>query len=275
VAEVVRKRGRRHLALTGGLVVVLVLGLVATIRGAARERELARLKSDFVSTVSHELKTPLTSIRMFAEMLQTGVAGEDREREKRYHEIIVKESERLGLLIANLLDYAQIERGTRRYNRKLEPAGQLAQEAVTTFARLREGEGQTVSVEIEPALDEHDIVVDKEVLVQALLNLMSNAVKYGGGKPVAVTAARRADGRVAIAVRDRGPGIPRTEHERVFREFYRSPAAYTAGVEGTGLGLALVKRHVEAQGGAVELDSEPGEGATFTLVLGDTRAEAT
>ena len=273
VEEVVRERGRRHLFLTGGLVAVLVLGLFATIRGAAKERELARLKSDFVSTVSHELKTPLTSIRMFAEMLQQGVAGEDRDRERRYHEIIVKESERLGLLIANLLDYAQIERGTRRYNRKLEPAGQLAQEAVTTFARLREGEGQAVQLS---SADPAPILVDREVTVQALLNLLSNAAKYGGGNghPVEVAVARRADGRVAMSVRDRGPGIPRAEHERIFREFYRAPAAYTAGVEGTGLGLALVKRHVEAQGGAIELDSEPGRGATFTLVFPDASAEA-
>jgi signal transduction histidine kinase len=271
VEEVVRQRGRRHLFLTGGLVAVLVLGLFATIRGAAKERELARLKSDFVSTVSHELKTPLTSIRMFAEMLQQGVAGEDREREQRYHEIIVKESERLGLLIANLLDYAQIERGTRRYNRKLEPAGQLAQEAVTTFARLREGEGQEVQLS---AADPAPILVDREVTVQALLNLLSNAAKYGGagGHPVEVAVARRADGRVAMSVSDHGPGIPRAEHERIFREFYRAPAAYTAGVEGTGLGLALVKRHIEAQGGAIELDSEPGRGATFTLVFPDASA---
>ncbi|MEM9493518.1 MAG: histidine kinase dimerization/phospho-acceptor domain-containing protein, partial [Myxococcota bacterium] len=96
---IIEARGRRHLAITGGLVALLVLGLIATIRGAARERELARLKSDFVSTVSHELKTPLTSIRMFGEMLQQGVAGEDRERETRYHDVIVKESQRLGLLI--------------------------------------------------------------------------------------------------------------------------------------------------------------------------------
>jgi signal transduction histidine kinase len=273
VEEVVRERGRRHLFLTGGLVAVLVLGLFATIRGAAKERELARLKSDFVSTVSHELKTPLTSIRMFAEMLQQGVAGEDRDRERRYHEIIVKESERLGLLIANLLDYAQIERGTRRYNRKLEPAGQLVREAVTTFARLREGEGQAVELS---SADEAAILVDREVTVQALLNLLSNAAKYGGNRqPVEVSVARRADGRVAMAVRDRGPGIPRAEHERIFREFYRAPAAYTAGVEGTGLGLALVKRHVEAQGGAIELDSEPGRGATFTLVFPDASASST
>jgi len=207
---------------------------------------------------------------MFAEMLQQGVAGEDRDRERRYHEIIVKESERLGLLIANLLDYAQIERGTRRYNRKPEPAGQLAEEAVTTFARLREGEGQPVEL---VAGDAPIILVDREVTVQALLNLLSNAAKYGGnGQPVEVSVARRADGQVAMSVRDRGPGIPRSEHERIFREFYRAPAAYTAGVEGTGLGLALVKRHVEAQGGAIELDSEPGRGATFTLVFPDAAA---
>jgi signal transduction histidine kinase len=274
VEEVVRQRGRRHLFLTGGLVAVLVLGLFATIRGAAKERELARLKSDFVSTVSHELKTPLTSIRMFAEMLQQGVAGEDREREQRYHEIIVKESERLGLLIANLLDYAQIERGTRRYTRKVEPAAALVEEAVTTFARLREGEGQTVELSATTAASA-SVLVDREVTVQALLNLLSNAAKYGGnGQPVEVAVARRADGQVAMSVRDRGPGIPRAEQERIFREFYRAPAAYTAGVEGTGLGLALVKRHVEAQGGAIELDSEPGCGATFTLLFPDASEAA-
>ena len=267
VAEMVRQRSRRHLLMTGGLVAVLVLGLVATIRGAARERELARLKSDFVSTVSHELKTPLTSIRMFAEMLKEGVAGEDRERERRYHEIIVKESERLGLLIANLLDYAQIERGTRRYLRRRELASDVARESVATFGRLREGEGQAVSLEVTAGAEGAHVLVDREVVVQALLNLLSNAVKYGGDHHAVEVAVDRRDGQVALAVRDRGPGIPKSEQERIFREFYRAPTAYTAGVEGTGLGLALVKRHVEAQGGAVELDSEPGSGATFTLLL--------
>jgi len=269
VAEMVRQRSRRHLLMTGGLVAVLVLGLVATIRGAARERDLARLKSDFVSTVSHELKTPLTSIRMFAEMLQQGVAGDDRDRERRYHDIIVKESERLGLLIANLLDYAQIERGTRRYLRRRERASEVAREAVATFARLREGEGQEVSLAVAPPAEDLHVTIDREVTVQALLNLLSNAVKYGGDDrhAIEVTVAPQGEEWIALAVRDRGQGIPKSEQERVFREFYRSPTAYTAGVEGTGLGLALVKRHVEAQGGQVELDSEPGRGATFTLLF--------
>lgn len=268
VAEMVRQRSRRHLAVSGGLVAVLLLGLVATIRGAARERELSRLKSDFVSTVSHELKTPLTSIRMFAEMLAHGVAEGDRERERRYQQIIVKESERLGLLIANLLDYAQIERGTRRYNRRRESAAGLCREAVSTFGRLREGEGQPVALAVGEGAKAAAVWVDREVTVQALLNLLSNAVKYGGdGQPVEVAVAVRAEGEVAMSVRDRGPGIPAAEHERIFREFYRAPAAYSAGVEGTGLGLALVKRHIEAQGGRVELDSGPGRGAVFTLVM--------
>jgi signal transduction histidine kinase len=263
--EIIEARGRRHVAITGGLVALLMLGLLATIRGAARERELARLKSDFVSTVSHELKTPLTSIRMFGEMLQQGVAGDDRQREARYHEIIVKESQRLGLLIANLLDYSQIERGTRRYSRKPELAADLARDAVATFQRFRDA---PVDIRVDMAdevAEAAEILVDREVVVQSLLNLLSNAVKYGE-PPIDVIVKARPD-QVVLAVRDRGPGIAATEQERIFREFYRTPAAYSSGVEGTGLGLALVKRHVEAQDGQVEVSSEPGRGATFSLRL--------
>lgn len=265
--ELARAR-RRHRAITGGLVGLLALGLFATVRGAARERELARLKSDFVSTVSHELKTPLTSIRMFAEMLREGVAGDDREREARYHEIIVKESERLGLLIANLLDYAQIERGTRRYTPRPEGAEEIAREAVETFHRLREGEGQLVEVDVAASARGAELLVDREVVVQSLLNLLSNAAKYGGKGVIRLGIAALDDGAaVSLAVADDGPGIPVAEQPRVFREFYRAPAARASAVEGTGLGLALVKRHVESQGGRVDLDSALGRGSTFTIVL--------
>jgi signal transduction histidine kinase len=265
--KIVEGRGRRHLAITGGLAALLVLGIAATIRGAARERELARLKSDFVSTVSHELKTPLTSIRMFGEMLQQNVAGADREREARYHAIIVKESQRLGLLIANLLDYSQIERGTRRYNQQNERAVDIAEEAVETFQRFHDESNQAVTISVDDEVADAVLFVDREVVVQALLNLLENAAKYGGAdNPIAVLAQER-DDQVVLSVRDRGPGIAPAEQSKIFREFYRSPAAYASGVEGTGLGLALVKRHVEAQGGTVELDSAVGRGATFSIVL--------
>ena len=269
--EVISERTRRHVVLTSALAIALGLGLLATIRGAARARELARLKSDFVSTVSHELKTPLTSIRMFAEMLEQGVAQGDAQKQARYHGVIVQESQRLGLLIANLLDYAQIERGTRRYTTVREDIGQLARHAVTTFETLRGPEDpdparrNKISITVSPEAANVDVEVDRDVVVQAVLNLLANAVKYGGG---VVDVEVGADATwAAIAVRDYGPGIPPAEQARIFREFYRAPEAYRAGVEGTGLGLALVKRHVEALGGTVSVSSTVGEGATFTIRL--------
>lgn len=265
--EVVRVRSRRHVMYTSALVVALGLGLLLIVRGAARARELAQLKSDFVSTVSHELKTPLTSIRMFAEMLEQGVAKGDLAKMARYHGVIVQESQRLGLLIANLLDYAQIEKGTRRYAPGRHDVGQLAQVAVTTFETLRNPDTQKSSIEVEvaPEAARVEVEVDRDVVVQALLNLLANAAKYGGAeKPIEVSVG--ADASTGwITVRDHGPGIPPVEQARIFREFYRAPEAYRSGVEGTGLGLALVKRHIEALGGTVDVSSTVGEGARFTI----------
>jgi signal transduction histidine kinase len=265
--EVVRVRSRRHVMYTSALVVALGLGLLLIVRGAARARELAQLKSDFVSTVSHELKTPLTSIRMFAEMLEQGVAKGDLAKMARYHGVIVQESQRLGLLIANLLDYAQIEKGTRRYAPSRHDVGQLAQVAVTTFETLRNPDSQKSSIEVEvaPEAARVEVEVDRDVVVQALLNLLANAAKYGGAeKPIEVLVG--ADATTGwISVRDHGPGIPPAEQARIFREFYRAPEAYRSGVEGTGLGLALVKRHIEALGGTVDVSSTVGEGARFTI----------
>jgi signal transduction histidine kinase len=267
--EVIAKRSRRHVVYTSALALLLGLGLLATIRSALRARELAQLKSDFVSTVSHELKTPLTSIRMFAEMLEQGVAQGDPQKQARYQSVIVQESQRLGLLIANLLDYAQIERGTRRYTPSRQPIGQLAQHAVATFEILRDSERtgrNPVEVDVSSEAMHAEVDVDRDVVVQAVLNLVSNAVKYGGDLPIEVLAG--ADPTTAwISVRDRGPGIPANEQARIFKEFYRAPDAYRSNIEGTGLGLALVKRHVEALGGTVEVESEVGQGSTFTIRL--------
>lgn len=267
--EVIRERSQRHVAYTSALAVALALGLLLMIRGAARARELAQLKSDFVSTVSHELKTPLTSIRMFAEMLEQGVAQGDPAKMARYHGVIVQESQRLGLLIANLLDYAQIEKGTRRYTPSRQGLAGLARHAVTTFETLRDpdAERNSIEVDVSPEAMRAEVEVDRDVVVQAVLNLLANAAKYGGvdGK-IEVAAGADVHGGW-ISVRDHGPGIPPAEQARIFREFYRSPEAYRSGVEGTGLGLALVKRHIEALGGTVEVSSEVGHGAKFTIRL--------
>ncbi|NVB82251.1 MAG: HAMP domain-containing histidine kinase [Kofleriaceae bacterium] len=274
---VIRARSKRHVMYTSALAIMLGLGILATIRGAARARELAQLKSDFVSTVSHELKTPLTSIRMFAEMLEQGVAQGDPAKMARYHGVIVQESQRLGLLIANLLDYSQIERGTRRYTQTKENVAALARDAVTTFETLRDPEKHhrnPIQVEVSPEAMQTEVEVDRDVVIQAILNLLANAAKYGATedkKAIEVHVGADALG-ATIAVRDHGPGIPAHEQVRIFREFYRSPEAYRSGIEGTGLGLALVKRHIEALGGTVDVASTVGEGATFTIRLPRPRA---
>jgi signal transduction histidine kinase len=266
--EVIRERSKRHATYTTALAIALGLGLLATIRGAARARELAQLKSDFVSTVSHELKTPLTSIRMFAEMLEQGVAQGDPAKMARYHGVIVQESQRLGLLIANLLDYAQIEKGTRRYALTRQGIAELTRHAAATFETLRDPEAarNPLAVAVSPEAMRAEVEVDRDVVVGAVLNLLANAAKYGGAQPIEVRVD--ADPEASwIAVRDHGPGIPAIEQARIFREFYRAPEAYRSGAEGTGLGLALVKRHIEALGGAVEVASTLGDGATFTIRL--------
>jgi len=268
--EFIRKRSNRHVVYTSLLAVALGLGLLAMIRGAARARELAQLKSDFVSTVSHELKTPLTSIRMFAEMLEQGVAQGDADKMARYHHVIVQESQRLGLLIANLLDYSQIERGTRRYAPSRENIDKLARLAVTTFDTLRDadkGARNPIEIEVSPEAMQAEVEVDRDVVVQAVLNLLANAQKYGGDDKAIEINVAADDLSATIAVRDHGPGIPAHEQIRIFREFYRAPEAYRSGIEGTGLGLALVKRHIEALGGTVEVASTVGQGATFTIRL--------
>ncbi len=223
--------------------------------------------------MSHELKTPLTSIRMFAEMLQEGVAGGDADRERHYQGIIVKESERLGLLIANLLDYSQIERGSRTYKSDRHSAHAVATEAAQTFARFREGEGQELVCTFASEADSALVDADRNVLVQCILNLLSNAAKYGEDGPIELSLQRREEaGVVELSVTDQGPGISASEQEKIFREFYRAPAAVTSAIEGTGLGLALVKRHVEALGGDVVVHSVLGKGSTFTIRLPEVGA---
>jgi len=143
--------------------------------------------------------------------------------------------------------------------------------AVTTFETLRSAaeaaQRNAVEVDVSSSAMSAEVLVDKDVVVQALLNLLANAAKYGGGDRAIQVHAEADDLAASISVRDHGPGIPPHEQARIFREFYRAPEAYRSGVEGTGLGLALVKRHIEALGGTVSVDSAVGEGATFTIRL--------
>ncbi len=269
-----RPRGTLQVLLTSGqsiyvymflaIAIILGFGLVLTMRSVTQELELARLKSDFVSTVSHEFKSPLTSIRQLAEMLQTGrVASE--ERRQRYYDVLVEQSARLSSLVTNVLDLARIEEGRRDFRFEAVDLGALIQE-LTEATQHRVGhEGFEIRTEIGHPLPK--VRGDAEALRQAISNLLDNAVQYSGEAREVRVQVWGEDSTLSMTVEDSGVGIRKDEIEKVFDRFYRGRDEVTRAIRGSGLGLTLVKEIVEAHRGSVEVTSEVGKGSIFRIRL--------
>ena len=257
---------RRRLIVVGlgalGLLVVASSYLIG--RAVSRELEVARLQSDFVSAVSHEFRSPLTSLAQFTEIL---TEHEDAPVEKRraFHEAQSRATRRLTRLVESLLDFGRMEAGARPY--RLEPldAGELAESVVRDFRQDVAGAGFNVGY-TGPAAGHAMVRADREAIAQALWNLLDNAVKYSGESREVRVEVEKAN-EVAIRVRDSGFGIGASERKRIFRKFARGAAALDHGVKGTGIGLAMVRHIVDAHAGRITVDSEPGRGSTFTIFL--------
>ena len=258
-----RRRGLGIILLSLAMIFV---GTFLSTRLIRRELEAARDKSDFAAHVSHELRSPITQIRLKAEALQLGLAP-DEASQKRHYDVIVRESERLSRLVDNILDFAAIEKGKKKYTFRMGDIG-------ATVARCVEQAGvamETKVMQIDFELPD-DLPVawhDADALSQVIINLLSNAAKYGQqagwiGVRVYVTGA---DGKeeVRVEVSDRGIGIAETEQKRVFDQYYRSTDPLARSKKGTGIGLTIVRYIMEAHSGRVEIRSAPGQGSTFTL----------
>ena len=269
--EVVRRQATMFTAVFALLLLVIVLGLGASYRVVRRESEMARLKSDFVANVSHDLKTPLSLIRMFAETLQMNRVPDEAAR-REYYAVITRESERLTHLINNVLDFSRIESGRQRYDIRPAPVEPLIRETLDAFRYPLAQQGFKVETDIAPDLP--DVPMDTAAMAQALANLVDNAIKYSGaGRRLRLAARRDAErGEVRIEVADDGIGIAAGEVSRIFDKFYRIGRSETQGRRGSGLGLTLVKHVVEAHGGRVGVESRPGEGSRFTLCLPPARS---
>jgi signal transduction histidine kinase len=248
----------------GLLLVVIATGLFATYRLVRRETETARLKAEFVANVSHDLKTPLSLIRVFGETLEMGRVSDETTRQE-YYRVINHESERLSRLIDNVLDFSRIEGGHRTYELVPTSVEPVVRDAVESFAYVLAQQGFKVDVAIQPDLPE--VPMDADAVGQALSNLIDNAIKYSEGRKVLTVGAASEDGGVALTVGDEGIGIPRDEQARIFDKFYRVGRSETQGQRGSGVGLALVRHVAEAHGGRVTVDSRAGEGSRFTLWL--------
>lgn len=273
----VAARGRRKvidIVLIGLALTVISSGLVLLLLAMWRERKANELKSEFISNVSHELKTPLSIISMFGEMLAAGrVRGPDQATE--YAEVIWRESVRLSRLIDNVLDFAKIERGVDVYEFELGSVADVCTRAVELSIHRLNNAHMTCDVELPEHLP--PVRVDGNALTLAILNLIDNAIKYAREGKRIVVAARVVAGRsprAEISVRDFGPGIAAEEHHKIFERFYRARAVRLKPIRGSGIGLALVERIAAAHGGGVRVDSAEGQGATFTLWLPVARSES-
>jgi signal transduction histidine kinase len=255
---------RTSFLVLGGLSLLLAAGLVFTYRGVNKEMELAKVKSDFVSNVSHELRTPLALIRLYAETLELGrVTTADKQHE--YYCTIRKESERLTALINNILDFSRIEAGRKEYDFRATNLPELVRTTLESYRYQIEQQGFKFEERI--ADDIPPVLVDREAIARSLLNLVNNAIKYSGGERYLGVNLDRSNGSVKLEVVDHGIGIPRDEQSKIFEKFYRVCDPLVHNTKGTGLGLCLVQHIARAHGGEVSVESAPGKGSKFSLIL--------
>ena len=262
-----------YILLIAGSAMLILSGGLFTLWSLSKEWRLAKVKSDFVSHLSHDLRKPLTSIRMFSEMLHDNrVADEGKKRE--YYSIITKESERLTHLANNILDFARIEKGRKKYNFKFANVASVVSETTERFRRYMLDEPRTITLEIKDTFPE--IKMDAQAVSQAVFNLLSNAVKYSPPDKAITLTLLKAKNCAVIKIIDQGIGVPRAEQKKIFCKYYRAPQMQVAEKEGSGLGLALVQHTAKAHNGRVTVESPPsrvgeageeGKGSKFSLIL--------
>ena len=238
-------------------------GLFFTYRAVAREMEVSRMKAEFVSSVSHEFRTPLSAIEALLERLESGKVR-DEEMLRRYYQASRREVQRLTAMVNQLWDFSRLKEGREEFSFETIDLNLLAEEAVQSFLNLGFGSRLVDALDREGPLN---VSADKDAAYQCIHNLIDNALKYSPDGSQVTVESGRGDGEVFLQVSDRGPGIAPEERELIFEQFYRAKSAGVHGIQGAGIGLALVKRVMQAHGGTVTLESSTGEASTFHLTF--------
>ncbi len=255
---------RRFLFLVGGLLTVVLVGFIVLMRGVRREIALARRKEDFIAAITHELKTPLTGIRMYADMLKQGWVS-DADAAEKYATRILNETRRLGHLVDQVLDLAALERGVAAYSATVADLGDAVEKSVELMRSRADEAGVEMATEIEADLPR--VAFDPKLMRPLVLNLVDNAIKYSERsetKDVRVSVFRDGE-RVCVRVADKGVGIPRDARKTLFEPFQRAGDELTRQAKGVGIGMALVKRYADAHRARIVIDSEVGVGTTVTV----------
>jgi signal transduction histidine kinase len=240
----------------------LVFGIVIIGKTIAHEKEILKLKSDFVSSVSHEFKTPITSIKALTERLLEGNV-KDPKRMREYYSEIFRDTENLSHLVGNFLDFSKMEEGKKQYNIEETDFKLWLEQTVTDFFRRSIRRNYNINTFInEPSLP---VKIDKNAMKLAVNNLLDNAVKFSSEHSEIKVIFEKQEEKILLKIKDEGIGIPKNEQLQIFQKFYRGKDASHFSTTGTGLGLTIVKQIVEAHGGEVQVESEPGKGSMFMV----------
>jgi signal transduction histidine kinase len=263
-ASQVRGENSRWLLLMSAAALMLVLGALTFNRSFLHQVEVTKLRTHLLSNISHELKTPLSLIRLYTETLEAGRARDEKDQ-KKFLSIISRETVRLSHLIDNLLDVQRIEENRKQYSFAQVRPDRAVRETVEAFRLQLAEQGFELRLDIDEELPL--LYIDEEGITQALVNLLDNAAKYSQtNRDIRVRCWRR-DDAVCISVADRGMGIPAREQDKIFQAFYRVEKTDVHDVKGSGLGLAVVSHIAAAHGGRVQVESTPGAGSTFTICI--------
>ncbi|MBI3492565.1 MAG: HAMP domain-containing histidine kinase [Acidobacteria bacterium] len=247
----------------GLLVLITILGSLLVYRAVSQEARLSQLRTDFVSAVSHEFRSPLSSIMALSERLESARVR-DPQQLAEYHHVVGQESRRLSALVSRLLDFAQIEGGRRVYSFERVDLVSVARDAIESCQyTVRPGRIRLCGAEAAPLWAR----ADRTALQHCIQNLIENAVKYSPVDASVTVTCASANGSTVVEVQDRGIGVPLAEQEKIFEKFYRGRQAADLNVQGVGIGLALVKHVIDGHGGSVSVESRPGEGSCFRLRL--------
>ena len=246
------------------IVIILACGLFFTLQTVNNELHLSKMKSYFISTVSHEFKSPLTSIRQMAEMLVRDRVP-SAERQRKYYTSILKQSERLSHLIDNILDFSKMEEGHKLFHFEKADIIPVVIDIVESFQQHTADQGFHINLSIPEPLP--DVVFDREAMEQVMHNLLDNACKYSGDSREIEVHLLSKGNKIIISVRDNGVGIRKEDHDKIFSRFYRAGEELTQTVKGSGIGLTIVKQIVEAHHGEITVESSPGKGSTFTVSI--------
>lgn len=264
VKNIVKERTMLNLSMLGLVIIILIVGVALVFRNIQKEVQLAQTKSDFVSNVSHEIRTPLALISMFAETLLLGRAKSE-EKKMEYYDIISKEASRLRNIVNKILNFSQIEANKKQYNKAQCDLNAIVEEVINTYSFHLSNKGFEYDLKLGDGA--MNIFADREAVMEALINLLDNAIKYSPDEKLLKVSTDTNSGTYALEVTDHGVGIEPKKKEQIFDKFYRVTEGDIYNVQGAGLGLSIVKHIMDAHDGSIEVDSVFGRGSTFRLVF--------